>query len=160
MHGLLIVEDKLSMAHGLEARLPFLDNELVDFATNCPVEFKLNKIGNFERIDENSKNKKNQYFEKTNQGKKILRDAMKSYIPKEILQRPKQGFSAPDASWFKGESIDFVRTKLYRSSANIYEFMDRSSIRELLDEHINGLKNRRLLIWSLLYFEEWIEQNL
>ena len=160
MQGLLIVEDKLSMAHGLEARVPFLDNELVDFATKCPVEFKLTKIGSFDRIDENLKNKKNQYFEKTNQGKKILRDAMKSYIPNDILERPKQGFSAPDASWFKGESIDFVRSKLYRPDANIYEFMDRSRIRELLDEHLSGLKNRRLLIWSLLYFEEWIEQNL
>ena len=85
---------------------------------------------------------------------------MVSFIPKEILERPKQGFSAPDASWFKGESIEFVRNKLYRSDANIYAFMDRARITELLDQHLNGLQNKRLLIWSLLYFEEWIDQNL
>jgi asparagine synthase (glutamine-hydrolysing) len=160
MHGLLIVEDKLSMAHGLEARLPFLDNDLVDFAVKCPIEFKLDNIGKSPRIDENVPNKKIQYYEKTKEGKKILRDAMTSFMPKEILERPKQGFSAPDARWFRGQSIDFVRKKLYRNDANIFAFMDRKSVLELVDQHLNGVQNRRLLIWSLMYFEEWIEQNL
>ena len=44
LHGLFIVEDKLSMAHGLETRVPFMDNDLVDFAMQCPVEFKLKKL--------------------------------------------------------------------------------------------------------------------
>ena len=53
LHGLLVVEDKLSMAHGLETRVPFLDNDLVDFAMRCPVNLKLNNLSTVLRINEN-----------------------------------------------------------------------------------------------------------
>ena len=113
LHGLLVVEDKLSMAHSLESRVPFLDNDLVDFAMCCPVGLKLNNLADVVRIDENSTGSKQaQFFEKTHDGKQILRDAMRQFLPAEITGAQKQGFSAPDASWFKGESIDFVRRSL------------------------------------------------
>ena len=108
LHGLFVVEDKLSMAHGLENRVPFMDNDLVDFAMKCPVGLKLNKLSEVLRINENETgNKQNKYFLKTNDGKQILRKTMERIIPKEILKAKKQGFSSPDASWFKGESISF-----------------------------------------------------
>ena len=101
------------MAHSLENRVPFMDNDLVDFAMRCPVNMKLNNLSEIVRINENEigKKKKN-LFTKTNDGKQILRDVMSNYIPKDISQSVKQGFSSPDASWFKGESIDFVRKTL------------------------------------------------
>ncbi|MDB9718082.1 asparagine synthase (glutamine-hydrolyzing), partial [Candidatus Pelagibacter sp.] len=112
LHGLFIVEDKLSMAHSLESRVPFMDNDLVDFAMQCPVNLKLNNLSNVIKIDENSLgDKQSQFFEKTNDGKQILRDAMTKNIPNEIIRAKKQGFSSPDASWFKGESIEFVKKK-------------------------------------------------
>ena len=85
---------------------------------------------------------------------------MARHLPKEIANREKQGFSAPDASWFKGESIDYVRRKLYHGSARIYDFMDAGAVRALVDDHLEGRENRRLLIWSLLNLETWCENFL
>jgi len=159
MHGLLVVEDKLSMANGLETRVPFLDNDLVGFSTQCPVNLKLNNLQEVVRLNENDPgNKKNRYFSKTKDGKQILRDMMRRHVPDKIVDAVKQGFSAPDASWFKGESIDFVQRRLLNNNARINEYMDASVIKDMVDEHIDGRQNRRLFIWSLLNFEEFLEQ--
>jgi asparagine synthase (glutamine-hydrolysing) len=156
LHGLLMVEDKLSMAHGLETRVPFLDNDLVDFAMRVPVNMKLGNLAEVVRINENDPvNKTAKYFEKTRDGKLLLRKAMRNYIPKEVTGREKQGFSAPDASWFKGESIEYVQRLLLGRQARIYEFLDRDAVGRLIEEHTSGQANRRLLIWSLLSFETW-----
>jgi asparagine synthase (glutamine-hydrolysing) len=157
LHGLFIVEDKLSMAHSLENRVPFMDNDLVDFAMKCPVKFKLNNLSEVLRVNENEPlNKQGTYFQKTNDGKQILRDMMARHIPPNVTKAEKQGFSSPDASWFMGESIDFVRRVLLDADARIYTLLDRNTITTLIDEHIKGQVNRRLLIWSLLNVETWL----
>jgi asparagine synthase (glutamine-hydrolysing) len=160
LHGLFVVEDKLSMAHGLESRVPFMDNDLVDFAMQCPVGLKLSNLTEVLRINENEPgNKGGKYFQKTNDGKKILRDVMENYLPNEFTKAEKQGFSAPDASWFKGESIDFVRRKLLNKNAGIYQFLNYNAVTELVSQHLGGQENRRLLIWSLLNIDAWCEKN-
>lgn len=160
LHGLLVVEDKLSMAHGLETRVPFLDNDLVDFAMRCPVRLKLNNLSDVVRMNENEPGRKRRsYFEKTRDGKQILRDVMERHIPNEITSAVKQGFSAPDASWFKGESIDFVRRALFREDAPIYDYLDYGSVTGLVGQHLSGDRNRRLFIWSLLNVNEWLNQT-
>lgn len=159
LHGLFIVEDKLSMAYGLESRVPFMDNDLVDFAMNCPVRLKLNNLTNVLQLNENdAANKKESYFKKTNDGKQILRDMMSVYIPEKIVNAEKQGFSSPDASWFKGDSIEFVRRALLNGNAKIYDILDRKSVVGLITQHLDGEQNKRLLIWSLLNIEEWLQQ--
>lgn len=161
LHGLLVVEDKLSMAHSLETRVPFLDNDLVDFAMRTPVRFKLGNLGEVVRLNENDPGSKTaKYFDKTRDGKLILRQAMQRYIPHEVTKREKQGFSAPDASWFKGESIDYVRRVLFDKQAHLYDYLDRTAIQELVAEHLDGKQNRRLLIWSLLNVEWWLRTFL
>jgi asparagine synthase (glutamine-hydrolysing) len=158
LHGLLVVEDKLSMAHGLESRVPFLDNDLVDFAMACPVGLKLNNLSEVVRINENEPgDKSRKYFAKTRDGKQILRNVMREHIPDEIADAVKQGFSAPDASWFKGDSIEFVRRMLMRGTPRLAEFMDMDVMRGLVQQHLDGKENRRLLIWSLLNVESWLE---
>jgi len=158
--GLLMVEDKLSMAHGLESRVPFLDNDLVDFAMRCPVRLKLNNLAEVVRINENEAGgKAEKYFKKTRDGKQLLRDVMERYIPGDVTQAEKQGFSAPDASWFKGDSIEFVKRKLGGSNALIFEYLDRTALSSLLQEHLSGRQNRRLLIWSMLNVEEWLQSS-
>ena len=113
------------------------------------------------RIDENEPGgKRDRYFSQTRDGKLLLRNAMARHLPKEIANREKQGFSAPDASWFKGESIDFVRRTLVEGDARIYQWLDRSTVHELIDDHLSGRENRRLLIWSLLSVEAWIRTTL
>ena len=156
LHGLLTVEDKLSMAHGLEVRVPFLDNDLVDFAMRLPVSLKLGNLSEVLRINENEPGAKTRkYFEKTRDGKLLLRKLMARYVPPSVSNGVKQGFSGPDASWFRGESIDFVRRTLFDGNAEIYNYLDREAVRKLIDSHLEGRKNRRLLIWSLLSVEKW-----
>jgi asparagine synthase (glutamine-hydrolysing) len=161
LHGLLVVEDKLSMAHGLETRVPFLDNDLVDFAMRLPVRFKLRSLTEAVPLDENEPgNKSANYYRRTRDGKLLLREAMRRYIPTEVADAEKQGFSAPDASWFRGDSIDYVREMLYDGAPRIYDLLDRTSLHEMLDDHLEGRHNNRLLVWSLLNLEWWMKQYL
>jgi len=161
LHGLLLVEDKLSMAHGLECRTPFLDNDLVDFAMRLPVRLKLGNLREVVRLNENETgNKVKRYYQKTRDGKLILRRAMSRIVGPEIANGVKQGFSGPDASWFKGDSMDFVRRTLLHKDARIYGYLDRDAVRALVGEHLDGTANRRLLIWSLLCFEQWCREFL
>ena len=158
LHGLLVVEDKLSMAHSLETRVPFLDNDLVDFAMKLPASLKLGNLGEVVRMNENEVGSKTaKYFDKTKDGKLLLRKMMERHIPSKITNGVKQGFSGPDGSWFKGESMDYVKRKLYQPNARIYEFLDSAAVHSLIDEHLDGRENRRLLIWSMLSLEKWCE---
>ena len=159
LHSLLIVEDKLSMAHSLETRVPFLDNDLVDFAMKVPVKLKLKNLYEIVRLNENEPGPKTtKYFQKTRDGKLLLRRVMERYIPKEITEAEKQGFSAPDASWFKGESMDYVRRVLFNNHARIYDLLEKSAVQQLVEDHLQGKQNRRLLIWSLISIE-WFLRN-
>jgi asparagine synthase (glutamine-hydrolysing) len=161
LNGLLVVDDKLAMAHGLEGRVPFLDNDLADFAMRLPARMKLGNLTEIVRLNENEPGgKADRYFEKTRDGKLLLRKMMSRHIPDAVAGREKQGFSAPDASWFKGESIDYVRRRLLTPRARIYDFLDPAVARSLIDDHLEGRQNRRLLIWSLLNLEQWCEAFL
>lgn len=156
LHGILLVEDKLSMAHSLETRVPFLDNDLVDFAMKVPITHKLKNLKEVIRINENIPGPKTErFFEQNNDGKIILRKALMKYVPESYATGLKQGFSAPDASWFKGESNNYIKNILYDKRARIYEYIQPKMAQQLMDEHFSGKTNRRLLIWSLLCFEWW-----
>ena len=158
LHGLLMVDDKLSMAHGLESRVPLLDNDIVDLACRIPIRYKVADLENLPRIDENQLRKKKQRDREFHGGKSILRGAMSRILPEEICRARKQGFSAPDESWFRGQAEDFVRHELLSSSSRIRDYLDQDFVRSVLDEHSSGTRNRRLLIWSLLSFETWLRQ--
>ncbi len=157
LHGLFVVEDKLSMAHSLENRVPFLDNDLVDFAQRLPVGHKLRNLEEVVRLNENEPGPKTQmYFDKTRDGKLMLREVMSRYVPESITEGVKQGFSGPDSSWFRGDSIDYVRRELLSPDAALYDYLNRDVVGPLVEEHIEGRENRRLLLWSLLSFEHWL----
>ncbi|GDY11465.1 asparagine synthetase B [Planctomycetota bacterium] len=161
LHGLLVVEDKLSMAHGLETRVPFLDNDLVDAAQRLPVAWKVRTDDQVPVIDENLPGPKTAiYFQRTRDGKRILREAVQPWMTSAVAAAAKQGFSAPDASWFKGDSIDFVRRRILDPQARIYRHLAQAPLRRLVEEHLAGQANHRLLIWSLLYLEQWFEEFL
>lgn len=160
LHGLLVVEDKLGMATGLELLLPFLDNDLVDFALKLPIRMKIHDIDATIASWKRSSCSPKDHFAKSNSGKKILRTSMSRYIPQRTANGQKQGFSAPDSSWFKGDSIDYVRAKLLQENARLYDYLDRKEVRALIHEHLEGRCNRRLAIWSLLCFEKWLRLYL
>jgi asparagine synthase (glutamine-hydrolysing) len=161
LHGLLLVEDRLSMAHGLETRLPFLDNDLVDFAQRLPVRSKLRDLDLAVRIDENQPGYKSEaFFAKTNDGKLILRSMLDRLLPPDYVSAVKQGFSGPDASWFRGDSAGYVRATIMMPEARLYEVLRPETVMPLIEEHLDGRVNRRLLIWSLLCFEWWLRTFL
>ena len=155
LSGLLTVGDKLSMAHGLEERFPFLDNELVDFACSLPIGLKLSDLDHMLSVDEDAVRKKLLAQEYSGAGKNVLRQAMAHLLPPEIIDRPKQGFSSPEASWYRGENADYVREMLLEGELISAEYLDRSFIRTAVEEHLSGRKNNRLIIWSFLSFEQW-----
>lgn len=160
LHGLFVVEDKLSMANGLETRVPFMDNDLVDFAMTCPVDLKVKNLFNRPRLDENQiGNKKETYFQQTSDGKSILRKVMSEIIPPSITDGPKKGFSSPDASWFMNDSASFVRNRLLAGGSGLLGLFDIHVVSELVDSHLAGTENRRLLIWSLLTQDSLLRQK-
>ena len=160
LHGLFVVEDKLSMANGLETRVPFMDNDLVDFAMKCPVDLKVENLFNRPRLDENQiGNKKETYFQQTSDGKSILRKVMSEIIPPSITDGPKKGFSSPDASWFMNDSASFVRKRLLAGGSGLLGLFDKHVVSELVDSHLAGTENRRLLIWSLLTQDSLLRQK-
>ena len=156
LQGLLIIGDKLSMASSLEERFPFLDNELVDFAQKVPISYKLKNLEEMTRINENESRRNRQYFQQHDDGKNVLRKAMRDFLPRSIIERKKQGFSAPDESWYRGENFEFVRERLLSGGGKASDYINRSFVEKTISEHSEGT-NHRLLIWSLLCFEEWCD---
>jgi asparagine synthase (glutamine-hydrolysing) len=133
LHGLLVVEDKVSMAHSLEVRVPFLDNALVALAERIPARLKHGHGG----------------------GKELLRKAMAPLLPDDIVTKSKQGFSPPDQSWYRGPTMDYIREILLDDRTLSRGWFKPEYVRRVLNEHIEGRVNHRLLIWSLLSFEWW-----
>ena len=156
--GLFLVGDKLAMAHGLEERFPFMDNDLVNFAMKVPVKHKL---GNLEKeilkIDENQgiDTKKTLSYTEFDDGKNVLRKAMSDFIPNEIINRNKQGFSAPDESWYRGENAAYVKELLLNDNTVSTKYISKEYIYKIVKEHIEENINHRLLIWSFMNFELW-----
>jgi len=153
--GLLLVGDKLSMANGLEERFPFLDNELVNFAQKVPVAYKLGNLEKMIRIDENEFGDKLKKYTEYDDGKNVLRKAMMSFMPEKIINRKKQGFSAPDESWYRGENAAYIKELLLDKKTVSSDFINPDYIKKIVNEHINDHVNHRLLIWSFMNFEWW-----
>ena len=154
--GLFLVGDKLAMASGLEERFPFMDNDLVNFVQKIPIKYKLGNLSSeIKRIDENSSMKRGRY-RYFDDGKKVLREAMKDYIPQRITERKKQGFSAPDESWYRGENASYVKELLLNPNETVStEFIRPEFIKKIVREHMDQRINHRLLIWSMMNFEWW-----
>ena len=153
--GLLLVGDKLSMANGLEERFPFLDNALVNFSQKIPIKHKLGNLENMKRIDENDFRDKRKVYQEYDDGKNVLRKAMMEFLPESIINRKKQGFSAPDESWYRGENAGYVKKLLLNKKTASADFINPKYIERIIDEHINKRINHRLLIWSFMNFEWW-----
>ncbi|MDA9430549.1 asparagine synthase (glutamine-hydrolyzing) [Bradyrhizobium sp. CCBAU 51627] len=134
--GLLSLEDKLSMAHSLEARVPLLDNELVDYLFD--VDWKLLSDGIT--------------------GKILFREAVRPLVPDMIYRKPKMGFGPPDASWYRGALRSWIEDQLSESRIERRGILQYGYVRGILNEHFEGKANHVALIWCLLSFESWCKQ--
>jgi asparagine synthase (glutamine-hydrolysing) len=153
--AILLIGDKLSMANSLEERCPFLDNDLVAVSQKIPVRYKLGNLEDMIRLDENEFRDKRNVYREFSEGKNVLRHAMRAFLPEHITNRKKQGFSAPDASWYRGENALYIRELLLNKKTASSEFINPAYIEKIVKEHTEQKINHRLLIWSFLCFEWW-----
>ncbi len=129
---LLTKIDIATMAHSLEARSPFLDPELMQFAASIPAAMKLKGM----------------------EKKRILRDALRAWLPASILDRPKQGFSVPMAEWLRGELREYSREVLLDPASLSGRRFRPGAVEGLLDEHVAGSDHSQR-IWALMMLELW-----
>ena len=154
LHSLLILEDKISMSFGLESRIPFLDNNIVDFAMKLPVKYKIKNLRNDIRIDENlTSNKPEAYIKKTSDGKQILRQALPELIPSFVKGEIKRGFTSPDLIWFRNENKRFIQDEILNKKNSMYEIVSYKNTEKLINSYFDGKSNNRLIIWSLIYLK-------
>ena len=158
LQGLFVVEDKISMAHGLETRVPFMDNDLVNFAMECPIHLKLGEFSSFKAKLGQSISQVDPVSAEHTDGKMILRKMLAEYVPEEIQNARKQGFSSPDATWFRDQSSDFILNHIHDNKKLFHSIMDTGMIDEIIADHMSGKNNSRLLIWSFLYMGEFLKQ--
>ncbi|MFL6273864.1 MAG: asparagine synthase (glutamine-hydrolyzing) [Blastocatellia bacterium] len=136
---LLMRVDKMTMATSVEARVPFLDHKLVEFAMSLPRHLKL----------------------RNGETKYILKRALKGVIPDRVIQRRKQGFGAPINQWMLDRMGNFVEHTLFTSPLRKRGLFDYDFIARLLAEHRSGRVNYSFFLWSLLnlslWYERWID---
>lgn len=145
LHGLLVVEDKLSMAHGLETRLPFLDNDLVDFASRCPTWLKVVS----DSLSSYRPNVSGTSVESPPLvGKEILRRVQQRVFGKDFVGTRKQGFSAPDSRWFlRNPVIEGMLQNFTRGQVS-HEVIDPIAAQLLSKKSPSA--SSRLQLWSLV----------
>jgi asparagine synthase (glutamine-hydrolysing) len=131
---LLMKMDKMSMAASLEARVPFLDHELVEFAAGLPLRLKLKGL----------------------QGKGILRRLARGVLPHEIIKRKKVGFVVPINVWFRGELKPLLESMLLSSRFADRGYFNSDYIGKLVSEHTEGKLDHRRELWTMLNLELWI----
>ena len=130
--------DRLSMAHSIEVRSPFLDKDFAEFTATIPSTLKY----------------------KNGIPKYILKKAAEKYLPKDLLYRPKEGFVLPKDKWFGGVLKDFVIQTLAPARINSHGFFNCNYIQSLLDEHFNQTKDNTWKIWILIMFQIWFEEYM
>lgn len=128
--------DRATMAHGLEARSPFLDQELVRFVSSLPTEWLLRR----------------------GHGKFILKEALKGVVPKEVLSRKKRGFQVPLARWFRGELRPMMVERCLASTSPLGQVCDLAYVERLLEENDRGTDHGNRL-WMLLTLSTWLAKN-
>jgi asparagine synthase (glutamine-hydrolysing) len=130
---ILVKADRMSMAHSLELRVPFLDKEVFEVAATVPVDLKLPP--------------------KTNETKFALRRALEGVVPPAIVNRKKLGFPTPTRVWLRGEMYEWARDIFLRSGAG--HLLDLDYAVQLLDEHKQGKADNSRKVWTVLVFCIW-----
>ena len=125
--------DRMSMATSLEARVPLLGSDLVEFAVSVPSALKM----------------------RDGTGKWLLRNAVKDLVPARVLEKPKQGFAVPLGSWFRGELSHRVDA-LLREDSPIYEYVDPVAVRGIVMEHRLRRRDHSSMIWRLMALDLWL----
>jgi asparagine synthase (glutamine-hydrolysing) len=137
-HAWLHKVDRASMAVSLEARSPFLDRRVLELAFCLPLEMRIR-----------GRHKKH-----------IVRRLLHDYLPAELIDRPKRGFTAPVAHWLRHELRDELERSLGKETVVRRGFFDSNRVSNLVQEHLRGTHDHAQLLWALLVLEWWLEHHV
>jgi asparagine synthase (glutamine-hydrolysing) len=128
--------DRLSMAHSVEVRNPFLDYRLMEFAARLPGRFKIQR----------------------GRSKHILKEAVRGLIPDQVIDRPKEGFVLPLDAWLKNELRPMLENLLTPERLAIHGLLQSDRVKVLMDDHFAGVANNGPRLWNILMFQKWWER--
>jgi len=132
---LLMYADKLSMAHGLELRVPFVDKEIVEYVERLPASLKV----------------------RNGSRKWLHRQVCRTFLPESIVKRPKRGFAGNVVDdWFRGAIDSRMADTLLDNGSRVYQFLRPQAVRELFEQHAAGRNDNHKVLFSLAVFEEWL----
>ena len=135
---LLMYADKLSMAHSLELRVPYVDKEIVEFVERLPANLKV----------------------RNGAGKWLHRQVCRTYLPGSILKRPKRGFAVNVVDdWFRGAIDSKMAETLLDGGSRIYQYLRPAAVRELFEQHASGRQDNHKVLFSLVLFEQWLRTH-
>ena len=127
--------DRATMANGIEARVPFLDTDLVDFALSIPAAIKVRR----------------------GEKKRLLKAALRGVVPDWVLEGPKTGFGVPYAYWIRSSLLPFTRIVFAEGAAVRDGLLDRGVVGKLLDEHVSRSRENGFVLWKALNLALWYE---
>ena len=128
--------DRASMNLSLEARVPLIDHRVIESAINLPDSMKIHK----------------------GKGKKILRDILSKYVPDNLINRPKQGFTVPLGEWLRGPLNEWAEDMLSEEKIKREGYFNPEKIKIFWNDHKLGIANRQNQLWSILMFQSWISK--
>lgn len=128
--------DRATMAFSLEARTPLVDYRVVEFSQKIPFKYKY----------------------ENGSGKNILKDILYDYLPKEIFDRPKSGFTVPLKNWFRNELKDYVYETLSEKNLKKIDDININYVKQMIENHMNGKENNYHQIWTLISYIKWMEK--
>jgi asparagine synthase (glutamine-hydrolysing) len=130
---LLVKTDRMSMAHSLEARVPFLDEHVAELALALPRDLRVRRLAK----------------------KRLLREAVAPLLPREVVRGPKRGFSIPAAAWLRGPLVPFARDVLAPERLRRQGVFAPSAVAAVLDAHVSGRMDLSRQLWGLMCFSLW-----
>lgn len=134
---ILVKVDRAAMSNSLETRVPLLDHRVIEFASSLPLEMKI----------------------RNGVGKHILRELLYRHVPRDLIERPKKGFSVPLASWLRGPLREWAESQLAESRIQQEGFLNAKQIRACWQEHLSGRRDNARKLWGILMFQAWLESQ-